>query len=213
MRLFEGEGTFCAKPPQARSMPSDRANLMREVLFEKPLLIGVMGTIAAVLLGFIWLQTGRKQALYAFVAVLMATVAGILVAVSVVTDREAVENVLHDVARAVQHNDLNAVLEYVHPKATLIRDQASAELPRYEFQEVKIKQNLEITFDKPDLPTEATAKFNVTVIASQRGEQHVWRVPRYVLVTFRKDGDTWRFFSYEHFEATEGLLERKSKGY
>ena len=184
---------------------------MSEFLFEKPLLIGVMGTITAVLVAFIWLQTGRKQVLYAFVAVLLATLAGILIAVSVVTDREAVETVLHEAARAVQHNDLNAVLTYVHPDATAIREQAAAEFPRYEFQEVKIKQNLEITFDKPDDPTEAFAKFNVTVIANQRGEQHVWRVPRFVIVNFRKDGNAWRVFSYEHFDASEGLLERKAK--
>ncbi len=182
---------------------------MEAILFEKPLLIGVLGAISAVVLGFIWLQSARRQVLYALITVLILTLLGILMARFVVTDREAVDALLHEAARAVERNDLAGLLKLIHPQAQTIRDRAQAEFPNYEFHEVKIKSNLEITFDKPDHPTEAVAKFNVVVVGSQRqGLIQNRRVPRYCSVTFRKDGSEWRVIEYEHADAREGLLQR-----
>jgi flagellar motor component MotA len=181
-------------------------------LFEKPFLIGVLGAISAVVLGFLWLQTQRRLALYGLFAVLVLTVIGIVLASSIVTDREAVEAVLYQAAQAVEDNDLTAVLALIHSQSTSIRDQATAEFPQHEFHQLSIKPNLEITFDRPEQPTEATAKFNVVVSGSERnGLVKNWRVPRFCIVTFRKDGDAWRVFAYQHDDAMEGLLDRPKK--
>lgn len=179
------------------------------ILFEKPLLIGVLGVITAIVLGFLWLQTGRRQVLYLLIAALVFMVLGMGIARYVVTEREAIDVALHEAAAAVERNDLPALMNLIHPAAQAVRDQAQAELPRYDFHEVKIKSNLEVTFDKPVEPTEAVAKFNVLVVGSQRsGLIKHRRVPRYCIVTFRKFENSWRLFAYQHADAREGLLQR-----
>jgi hypothetical protein len=179
------------------------------VLFEKPTLIAVLGAIIAIVLGFLWYQTARRELLYGLAIVLALTIVGLVIARVVVTEREAVDMVLHEAAKAVAHNDLDAVLQMIHPQAQQVRDQAEAELPRYDFHEVTIKSNLEITFDKLDQPTEAVARFNVMVSGSERnGLVKNRRVPRYCIVTFRKHENRWRLFSYEHDDPREGLLQR-----
>ena len=182
---------------------------LEAILFEKPFLIGVLGAIAVVVLGFLWLQTARRSVLYVLGVTLSVTIAAVIMAKLVVTDREAVEMTLNDIAASVARNDVPAVLEWIHPEAHGVRSQAQAEIPRYEFQEVKVKPNLEITFDKLDQPTEAVAKFNVLVMGSDRsGLFKNRRVPRYCIVTFRKHENSWRVFAYEHADAREGLLQR-----
>ena len=182
---------------------------MASILFEKPLLTAVLGAIAAVVMGFVWLQTGRRQALYALVLVLLATALGIFVAGWVVTDRERVDAVLRSAARAVEQNDLDALLALVHSDETGIREQIRGEFPHFEFYQVKIKSNLEITFDNPNHPTEAVAKFNVVVTGSERsGFVRDFHVPRYCIVTFRKDGEQWRVYSYQHSDPRDGLMHQ-----
>lgn len=179
------------------------------LLFEKPLLLGLLGAITAVVLGFLWYQTGRKPLLYGLGLVLVLTAAGMMTASWVITEREAVEGALRAAARAVERNDMEEVMKSIHSQAPHIRSQVQAEFPRYEFHEIKIKSNLEITFDNPRHPTEATAKFNVVVSGSERdGLIKNRRVPRYVIVTFRKEGNDWRVYSYQHDDAGEGLLQR-----
>lgn len=182
---------------------------LETILFEKPLLIGLLGSITAIVLGFLWLQTGRRSILYVLISILVLMFAGIGIARYVVTDREAVTAALHEIAEAVERNDMPEVLRLIHPDAPSVRAQALGELPRYEFHEVKIKSNLEVTFDKSDDPTEAVAKFNVLVVGSERnGLVKNRRVPIYCTVTFRKYEDSWRLFAYQHSDPREGLLRR-----
>lgn len=182
---------------------------LEAILFEKPFLIGLLGTILSVVLGFLWLQTGRRSILYSVIAVVVLTLLGIGIARYVVTDREAVTAALHQIADAVERNDMPEVLRLIHPNSAAVRAQAMGELPRYEFHEVNIKSNLEVTFDKSDDPTEAVAKFNVLVVGSERvGLVKNRRVPIYCIVTLRKHENAWRMFAYEHSDPREGLLRR-----
>jgi hypothetical protein len=182
---------------------------LETILFEKPFLIGLLGTITAVVLGFLWLQTGRRSILYILIATLVFMFVGIGIARYVVTDREAVTAALHQIAEAVERNDMPQVLRLIHPDSASVRAQAMGELPRYEFHEVNIKSNLEVTFDKSNDPTEAVAKFNVLVVGSERtGLVKNRRVPIYCSVTLRKHDNAWRMYAYEHSDPREGLLQR-----
>jgi hypothetical protein len=181
-------------------------------LFEDPTLPVVLGIITAVILGFVWLQTGRRPFIYGLSAVIVLTILVIVIERVVVTDREEVDSVLRQAARAVEKNELAGVLRLIHPESPGMRAQAEAEFPKYKFESVSIKQNLKITLDQPGDANEAEATFNVMVIGSDRAGtmEHV-RVPRYVIVKFRKDGDTWKAYSYEHHDPREGLLDKGSE--
>jgi hypothetical protein len=176
-------------------------------LLERPLFIVALGLLTAVVLGGVWIQTGRKSVLYALFVALAMTGSLLILERSVQTDREVVESTLYSAARDVQRNDLAAVLQYIHPNAVSIRREAEAEFPRYEFREVRIKPNLEITVFPERSPPEAIARFNVVVdITDRSGFLGDSRVPRYVEVTFRQDGKRWRVVDYHHDDPREGLL-------
>lgn len=180
-------------------------------LFEQPILPVVLGIITAVILGFAWLQTGRKPFIYGMVIALVLTVLVIVIERTVVTDREAIDAVLRQAAHAVERNDLPGLLRLVHSQAPNIRAQAEAEFPKYRFQSVSIKNNLKITLNQPQDATDAEATFNVVVVGSNReGTIEQMRVARYVIVTFKKEEDVWKVFSYEHRDAQEGLLNKSN---
>jgi len=176
-------------------------------IFEQPVFILVIGLSTVVILGWLWLQTGRKIFVIAVAAAAVLTTLGMLVERNVRTDREQIEATLHEIARAVERNDLQAVLDRVDPQAARIRQVASAELPRYEFEAVKIKPNLKITV-RDDDPLAAEAEFNVVVIASGGGLAKQQRVPRFVVVEFRKVDDRWLAVSYRHSDPRDGFKRR-----
>ncbi|HUG70333.1 MAG TPA: hypothetical protein VMM76_21470 [Pirellulaceae bacterium] len=178
-------------------------------LLENPTTVSVLGGITAVVFGAIWLQTGRKIELYIMLAV-VAGVVGVLIAGNVwKSDRQQVKTTLHQIARDVERNDVDAVLAHLHPRMTAVRHRAATEMPSYKFDEVKIKQNLEIEVFPTESPPRAVSSFNVVVVASDRsGLINNRRVPRFVQVTFLKVGDHWRISDYSHEDPREGFKKR-----
>ena len=175
-------------------------------VLEQPLPIVLIGLLSAAFLAGGWLRTGHAALLFGLLGVLFATVAMVFVERVVVTHREAVTATLQSIARRVEQNDLEGLLQHIHSEATEVRAQAQAEFPQYDFEQVKIKNNLEIDVDTDNLPPKAEARFNVVVIGSDRdhiiGRQHV---PRFVIVTFHQENDQWRIYSYQHQPPGAGL--------
>ncbi len=167
---------------------------------------------AAILVGG-WLQTGRRALVAAAALPVLLALAVLLVQQLVVTDREQVEATLHEIAGHVRRNDLDAVLRYVDPQSPRVADQARAEFPRYEFDEVTIKRNLEIAVDRQHQPPKAVAEFNVTVVVSEKsGAFQNQRVPRFAVVTFLLRDGKWRVADYEHHPPTQSMLRRDPGG-
>jgi hypothetical protein len=174
-------------------------------LFEKPLFLVIMGVLTAVILGGIWLQTGRKQAMIGLIVTLALTGLLVLIERAVETDREQIDALLHRVAELVERNQIDAALEYAHSDAKEIRERAQTELRRWEFHSISIKRNLEITVDSDASPPRAVAEFNVLVVLSDgSGTLQHSRVLRFVVVHLEKEGNAWRAVSYEHFRPKIG---------
>jgi hypothetical protein len=174
-------------------------------LYEQPMPILLMGgvLVAALFVGYV--KTGHR-ALIAAVVLAIALVIGLLMLERmVVTDREQVEDVLRTIAADVERNDIDGALRYVLPTAPGV-EHARSELKRIRFEEVNIKPNLEIELFPDRAPPTAEARFNVVVVASspQMGFG-ADRYPRYVEVTFVKEGDRWMVRDYAHYEPTRGM--------
>jgi len=178
-------------------------------LLESPTTVLVLGGITALVFGAIWLQTGRKIELYIMLAIITGVV-GVLVAGKLwKSERQQVKTTLYQVARDVERNDLDAVLAYLHPSRSDVRQLAISELPLYKFESVKIKQNLEIELFPDESPPRAVTSFNVVVVASDRAGVISGRpVPRFVHVTFLKVGDDWRISDFDHDDPSEGFKRR-----
>src|SRR6476469_8713207 len=107
-------------------------------LYEQPLVIVALGVALILALGAAWSATGRKELLYACGAAFVLLVAGLIVEKVVVTDREAIRTTVVQIARDVQHNDRRAVLAHIYSGSPGLRRQAEAELPKYQFTELRI---------------------------------------------------------------------------
>lgn len=168
-------------------------------VLEQPLFIAAIGLVTCILLGGHWLQTGRKSLAAALALAVVLTGGLIVVERAVETDREQVEQTLRQIAKDLQRNDLSSLLEHVHPGAATIRDRVETEFPRYTFDRVSIKPNLEIKLSAGEPPGEAVAEFNVVaVVSDSSGLLNSRRLARFVVLTLHRHTDSWKVVEYEH---------------
>jgi hypothetical protein len=178
-------------------------NWLVEATWERTLLIVALAALA-VIFSLVWLRIGKRWLIALAAACGVLIVAVLAAGHLIVTDREVVEATLREIAAAVERNDVKTVVGHIHSQRTDIAATAESELPRYDFEEVDIKSNLEIEVDSQGDPPTAVAKFNVVVRGKFRGggdfsEVYGDRgVPRYVIVKFQKEGDVWKVIDYEH---------------
>lgn len=169
-------------------------------LLQEPLYIAILGVVAVAMLGFAWLQTRVQALLYATLAAVVVT--GLLLAVEhwVETDQERVAKTLHEIAAAVERNDLQATLRYAASGADEARARVEAEFPRYHFERVSIKHNLEVKINYDRQPPEATATFNVVVVGTAKSLAGTFHVPRFVEVKLVEQNGHWRVSDYHHWQ-------------
>jgi hypothetical protein len=174
-------------------------------IYEEPLPILVMSAVLCVALSVGFIKTGQKWLLFALAAVVVLTVALLAIERAVVTDREQVEDVLRQIAAAVERNDIDEAMQHFlrDPPAKLQAD--SDYLKKITFREVSIKPNLEIIIFPGTAPLRAETRFNVTVVADAGWGDGPRHYPRYVEATFIKQGDRWIVHDYQHFEPTRGM--------
>jgi hypothetical protein len=140
------------------------------------------------------------------------TVAAVLIERFVETDREQITATLHEIARLVQQNDVDAAIDYAYSGAPQVRRQADTELRRYEFSLVDIKRNLTIEVDSGTDPPQARAEFNVVVVVTVRNQGLTdFNVPRFCEVTLYKEKDgRWRVGAYSHADPQRGWMVREA---
>ena len=177
-------------------------------LFEESLMPLVVGSFLTAIAAFAWLKTGIKPILYAAGVFLLITLGLVVLERIVETDREQIARTLDLMARDVMRDDLDAVLDWIHPSAEQTRKIAAQEFPRYEFHHVDIKNNLELDTKSSTPPKEVVATFNVVVIVSDETGNEV-RAPRFVTLTLIQDEDVWKVADYKHEGAMVGLRRRQ----
>ncbi len=178
-------------------------------LLENSMTVVVLGGVTALVFGGIWLQTGRKIELYVMLAILAVCVGVFVVSKIATSERQQVKATLYEIASDVERNDVDAVLAHLHSSMKEVRQRAATEMPQFKFAEVKIKNNLEIEVFENESPPRAETTFNVTALVSDRtGMVNGRRIPRFMRVTFVKEGDYWRISDYSHEDPREGFKKR-----
>jgi hypothetical protein len=170
------------------------------------LLLIFLGVVAA-LLAAMWVATGRREPLWGAVAAIGLLPVLWLIERLVVTDREAVEATLHEIAADVKSNNRAAVLAHIHSGAPSLRRQAEQEIPNYTFTECKVNKIHRIDVAAADQPPSAEAEFNVFVSGTFKvaGQTASGDFPRYVALKLRKDADgKWRVENYTHADPFRG---------
>ena len=170
------------------------------------------GLLTAILIGG-WVQTARLWPLYASAGVIAVTVLLVLLEHHVETDREKVASTLQDLIKVVENNDLNGLLDHIHPEAIEIQHQARREFPNYHFSTISVRPNLDVTI-LPGSPATARATFNVVADGSiaELGMGDA-TVRRYVELEFKQHTGRWKVVSYAHFEPLHGMRDQYSDRY
>lgn len=184
---------------------------MMETLLENPFPAILVGGLLTAILAGGWLRTGRNSLVVAMLVAIALTIAAVLIERFVVTDREQITAALHEIAKLVEQNDVDAALDYAYSGAPQVRRQADAELRRYEFSLVDIKRNLTIEVDSRSDPPQARAEFNVVVVVTVRNQGLTdFTAARFCEVTLYKEQDgRWRVGAYSHADPQRGWMVRE----
>jgi hypothetical protein len=181
-------------------------------LFESPLIIVVLGVLLILGLGAAWSATGRQELLYAMAAALALLLLGLVTERLVVTDKEAIQATLVQIARDIQSNNRRAVAAHIYSGAPELKKKAEAELPNYEFTECRVTRIYEIDVDRSAEPRSAIVEFNVLAsgtfhfLGDRFSDSNILRWVKLHLVR-EKDG-RWTVQEYEHAEPTRGMFNQ-----
>lgn len=177
---------------------------MSELLFENPVMIGVAGAMLTLIAAVTWIKGGYSAALYAALALFLLTILLVIMNIQIQSDREKVEGVIGSVAKAVERNDLDEVLKYVHSTQSAALNRAKTELPNFKFTMARITGIKKIEVDAAANPPSAIAEFNVAVDVTAQGQPYQG-IRRFVHCKFLREGERWLVNDYEHFEPTHGF--------
>lgn len=173
---------------------------------ENSLIPLVTGTF--LVLAFLGLAISSRDKTMLYVAMIIAAVtAGIVITESlVVTDREAVTEIVYSLARSVEANDMESVLSHVSPAREDAKDQIRIEMPQYRFDSVRVIGIADFTARTDLDPKQAVIDFVVVARGrlTSHGQGH--HVQRRVELIFQLEPDgIWRMIDYSHFDPRSGL--------
>jgi hypothetical protein len=180
-------------------------------VIEQPLYLIILGMVAVAGFGYGWLQTGYRALLYLTIGSAVCVGGLLLLERFVETDVEKVETTLHQIADDLENENLQGVLDAIHPDARGTVSRAAAEFPQYTFDVVDIKSNLKVKINNDTVPPEAFATFNVKVIGSGGGYAHI-NARVFAEVTLKKVGEKWLAFDYQYYEPTRGMKQPGALG-
>ena len=177
------------------------------LLFESPLPILFVGVLTFVLVLAVWLQTRKRVFLIAAVLIIGVTAAAMIIERTVVTETEELETTIHEIASAMETNQVESTIEFISEKQSALRNQASSILKRVKVQKVSIKPNLKVEITEPG--RRAKASFNA--VARVDDKSGSWRnqvVPRFLIVDLEKQEGKWKVVAYEEKDPRDGMRAR-----
>jgi hypothetical protein len=168
-------------------------------LFEDPWPVIWITLVVEALLAAALFNTQSKAVLAGMLGVLALAGGLLLVERLVVTETEEVEQTLHDVAEALETNDVAAVLTHLAPDAAEIRFAAQGLLPSVNITEAEVGSDLSVRINPLMNPPTATARFMGKISMESGGSRNIpyEKFIRPFSVTLRKEGDRWLLTGYK----------------
>jgi hypothetical protein len=141
---------------------------MNSLLFENPILVGLIGIIVFSMTVFGWIQTGNPWAGRAAAILAVITAFLIWLNVWIETDRESVRAMLMEAASEVEQNQIEKLKGRVHPEATERVHQSMSQLPLFKFDQAKIAKIHAIELSKAGARKVAFVRMNVVAEAESK---------------------------------------------
>jgi hypothetical protein len=184
-----------------------------EIFLESPIAVVAAGIVLLAITAYVWVNTGRREALWGMGVIALLTVVMLFVCETVITDREALRQTLKEIALMVETNDAASVPRYVVRSKPELADQGQREMGRHKFEGCTITKIHEINIDPKHQPPRAEVTFNASVggefLDGQYSSPNVIR--GFTVIFLKEDDGKWRVESYEHYEPTRFMFE-KGKG-
>ena len=179
------------------------------------ILIGVVLSVSLLVVAY---RLQSRAALGGVVAVVIATVVGVILDEMIVTEKEKVRSAIYALAERVGANDVEGAVSMVSPSATQCIDDIRSEMPQYEFQYCLVRRIEPFEIQDKGGQLEATVEFRVLVDVRAQQIGYGGRVLRVVELNLRKEGDRWLFYDYDHwgppeFEAFTGKSPTRDELY
>jgi hypothetical protein len=137
------------------------------MFIESPWPATLLCIVAQVILGIVFLRTGRALVVVAMGVVLAVTAAALVIERTIVTDTELVEDTLHGIAEDLEANDFAAVLASFAPNCPRLAEVRS-QLNRVTVQSASVGADLEVRISQLTSPPSATAYFTGRINARER---------------------------------------------
>lgn len=180
-------------------------------IFDQPLIIVLLSVAVLTGVAITWITTGHKALLYVLIAGVALAALLLVVERMVVTDREAIDATLQQMARDVASNVPAKITQHISPSAPSLQAQANAEMPNYKFSTLRITKIHEIKVNADAEPRTAVVEFNIIATGTFKAGSDVLadaNIPRWVQLDLVKDPDgAWRVKNYQHAPPQQMLFE------
>jgi len=184
---------------------------MQTLLVEQPWMIGAMGSFLSLVTFFGWIQTGNSIAFKTACGLVATTILLVLLNIWVVSDREIVHQWLIETADEVQNNQIEKVLNRIHPESSDRVENSAAQLKVITFSALRITRIHSIEIQTKRQQKKALVRMNVFAEGSIRGFEG--KHPRWIGLTLEQVGKEWlvtdieeREPQHEFMNATEDSL-------
>ncbi|MCU0707980.1 MAG: hypothetical protein MUF23_06795 [Pirellula sp.] len=182
---------------------------MLEFLLERPVTIGLAGSILSIATFYAWVQSGLRPLFHTSIGLAVGTLALVLIGWFIDTDRDILRRFVYETAQELETNQHQKVAAKIHPQATGELQDAKLRLPDIRFSVARIKSihGIEVTRHRTGVTATITMNVYIEVEYGDRGG----KAPRWVqLILEQLDGE-WRIVSFEQREPHYQMLNERGR--
>jgi len=181
---------------------------MPSILIEQPWVVGAIGAVITILSFLGWIQTGNAIAFKTGCATAIATVLLVLSNVWVTSDREMIYQFVMESAEELEKNDVKKILLRLHPVPGDRLASIISQLPKIQFDSVRVTRIHSIKIDTRHVPTRAVVHLNAVAVGSMQNVSG--KAPRWIGLTLEKSGRKWLIVDLEEREPQHEFMNTDS---
>ena len=159
--------------------------------------VAVVGLVLLAVSAMVWVGTQKRAAVGAMATGLVIALGAVATDYLWITPAEQVADTLHRLAKALEQNEPERVVEFLAADSESLRKEVLGRLRSIRVESVSIKSNLNVTVGVGRPPRTAESQFNaVAVVRDGRGSGDSYTVPRFFVVRWVHEDEGWRVASY-----------------
>ena len=176
-------------------------------LTENPTPLVCIGIVLIFCLVALFFYSPNKKLILPIGIAFLLAIIPIVIDALVETEREQLQRTVREMARQVRANDIEGLLDFIHPDARTTRYRIENEMPQYKFSACSVSGFKSITIDESN-PDQAEVRFSVFVNVNAPTYNYNGPTYRDVVLRFVRVGqhintgrDLWLVNGFNHYRA------------